>query len=176
LVRVKRIAGALGGLLDRITRALWLLAGFLILIMALVVGYAVVMRYVFRNPDPYSYELISIFMLVTVVFALAHTQRTGRNIRIDLLERFFPGLMRDTIRDIIGPLMGLVLSVLLTWQSLDDAIFALQTSQLTRGTFVIPTFPIKITVAIGAGLLSLVLVAQIARYICSLLNKDMANT
>lgn len=171
--KVERVIRLLGSLLDHVTRLSWLFAGALIVLMAFVVGYGVVMRYVFRNPDPYSYEIICVLMLACVVFGLAHTQRLGRNIRIDLLDRYLPEVVRGILLNIVGPILGLVFAIVLTWKTWDDAWFALQNWQVTRGTLIIPTFPIKVTAPIGAGLLCLVLIAQILRYLASLRGKGI---
>lgn len=166
--KVERVIQFLGRLLDRITRLTWLLAGVLIVLMAFVVGYGVFTRYVLRDPDPYTYEITCILMLTCVVFSLAHTQRLGRHIRIDLLDRYIPEKARGILLNIVSPIVGLTFGIVLTWKSWEDAWFSLQHWQLTRGTLPIPTFPMKMTVSIGAGLLCLVLIAQILRYLASL--------
>jgi TRAP-type C4-dicarboxylate transport system permease small subunit len=171
LNKVEKIIQLLGRLLDRTTRLTWLLAGALIVLMAFVVGYGVFTRYVLRNPDPYTYEITCILMLACVVFSLAHTQRLGRHLRIDLMDRYFPESVRGILQNIVGPIVGLIFCGILTWETWKDAWLALQNWQVTRGTLVIPTFPIKITVTIGAGLLCLVLIAQMLRYIASLRDK-----
>jgi len=171
LKKVEKVTQFLGRLLDRITRLTWLLTGALIVLMAFVVGYGVFTRYVLRNPDPYTYEITCILMLACVVFGLAHTQRLGRHIRIDLLDRYLPEAVRGILLNIVTPIVGLVFCVVLTWKSWEDAWFALQHWQVTRGTVTIPTFPMKMTVPIGAGLLCLVLIAQILRYLISLRGK-----
>ena len=172
--KVERVIQLLGSLLDRISRLFWLLAGALIVLMAFVVGYGVFTRYVLRNPDPYTYEITCILMLACVAFTLAHTQRLGRHLRIDLLDRYFPELVRGILLNIVGPIVGLVFCGVLTWKTWGDAWLALQNWQVTRGTLIIPTFPIKMTVPIGAGLLCLILIAQILRYLASLRGKGTA--
>jgi TRAP-type C4-dicarboxylate transport system permease small subunit len=168
LNRVERVIKFLGSLLDRITHLTWLLAGALIVLMSFVVGYGVFTRYVLKNPDPYTYDITCIIMLVCVVFTFAHTQRLDRHLRIDLMDRYFPESVRGILHNIVTPIVGLVFCGVLTWKSWEDAWLALQGSQVTRGVLVIPTFPIKITVTIGAGLLCLVLIAQMLRYLASL--------
>ena len=169
--KVERVIQLLGSLLDRITRLTWLLAGALIVLMAFVVGYGVFTRYALRNPDPYTYEILCIMMLVCVVFTLAHTQRLDRHLRIDLMDRYFPESVRGILQNIVTPLVGLVFCGVIAWKTWGDAWLALQNWQVTRGTLVIPTFPIKMTVTIGTGLLCLVLIAQMLRYLASLRSK-----
>ncbi|MGD9393596.1 MAG: TRAP transporter small permease [Dehalococcoidia bacterium] len=157
--------------LDHVTRALWLVSGSLVVLMAIVVGYQVVMRYIFRNASAPAYELILILMLACAVFSLAHTQRLGKHLRIDILDRFFPKLMQDIIVNIVGPVLGLVFCVPLVWKTWERAWFALQTGQSTNTTG-IPTAPMMIAIPVGIGLLGLVLLFQILRYLVSLKTKD----
>lgn len=138
--------------------------------MAFTVGYQVVMRYIFRNADPYAYEAILILMLTCVVFSLAHTQRLGRHLRIDIMDRYFPESVRDAIVNVVGPVLGLVFCIPLVWKTWEKAFLALQSGQFTNTTG-IPTFPMMVTIPVSVGLLCLVLIAQILRYLVSLKKK-----
>jgi TRAP-type mannitol/chloroaromatic compound transport system permease small subunit len=106
-------------------------------------------------------------MLVCVVFAIAHTQKLGRHLRIDLLDRSLPETLRLFLLNFIGPAIGLIFCAVVTWKTWETAWSALQTGEVTRGTWVIPTFPMRMIVPLGFGLLCLVLLAQILRYITS---------
>ena len=170
--RVERILQFLGSQLDRITRLCWLFTGALIVLMAFVTGYGVVMRYIFRNPDPYAYEITYILMLACVVFSIAHTQRLGRHLRIDILDRYFPEAVRGVILNIVGPIVALIFCIPLVWKTWEKALFALQSGQ-TTGTTGIPAFPMMVAIPVGVGLLCLVLIAQILRYLASLRIKDV---
>lgn len=140
--------------------------------MAFVTGYGVVMRYIFRNPDPYAYEITYILMLACVVFSIAHTQRLGRHLRIDILDRYFPEAVRGVLLNIVGPIVGLIFCIPLVWKTWEKAWFALQSGQAT-GITGIPTFPMMVAIPVGVGLLCLVLIAQILRYLASLRIKDV---
>ena len=169
----KRLIQFLDSLLDRLTRLLWLLAGLLIALMALVVGYGVFTRYVLRSADPYTYEITSILMLAIAAFSLAYTQRQGQHLRIDILDNYFSDVTRGIMLNIVGPTIALVFCGILVWQTWDAALFALDISEMTSGTLVIPTFPLRIMATIGIGFLCLILIAQILRHIASM--KDFKN-
>ena len=170
--KIIRVIQLFDSLLERVTRLFWILAGVLITLMAFVTGYGVVIRYVFKNPDPYAYEITYILMLTCVIFSMAHTQRLGRNLRIDIMDRYFSETVRGVLLNIISPVVGLVFCILLTWKTWDKAWFALQSGQ-TTGTTGLPAFPIMVTIPIGIGLLCLVLIAQILHYLASLGGKDI---
>jgi C4-dicarboxylate transporter DctQ subunit len=170
LNKVKKVIQFLGLLLDRITRLSWLFTGALITLMAIITGYGVAMRYLFKNPDPWAYELTYILMLLCVVFSVAHTQRLGRHLRIDIMDRYFPEAVREIILNIIAPIAGLIFCIPLIWKSWDKALFALQSGEVSSITR-IPIFPMMLTIPIGIGLLCLVFIAQILRYLASLRGK-----
>jgi TRAP-type C4-dicarboxylate transport system permease small subunit len=167
LNKAKRLLQVLGSWLDYLVHYSWYFAGALITLMAFVTGYGVFTRYVLRNPDPYTYEIDSILMLACVLFAIAYTQKIGRHLRIDLLDRTLPERSRLILLNIIGPTIGLIFCAVLTWQTWETAWSAQQTGEVTRGTWVIPTFPIRIIVPLGFGLLCLILLAQILHYFSS---------
>jgi TRAP-type C4-dicarboxylate transport system permease small subunit len=171
LNRLKRIFRFGDSLLERITRLGWWFSGALIVLMAFVTGYGVVMRYIFKNPDPYAYEISYICMLACVVFSIAYTQKLGRHLRIDIFDRFFSKTVRGIILNVVGPAVGLIFCIPLVWKTWEQAWFALQSGQST-GTTGIPTFPMMISIPIGVGLLCLVLIAQIVRYFVSARTKD----
>jgi TRAP-type mannitol/chloroaromatic compound transport system permease small subunit len=160
----------LSSLLDRLTGALGLISGIMIVLMALVTGYGVVMRYIFRNPSMYAYEISCILMLGCVIFSVAHTQRLGQHIRIDILDRYSSETVRGILLNIVGPLVGLIFCVPLVWKTWERAWSALETGQVTN-TASLPTFPMMVTIPIGVGLLCLVLIAQILRHLISFVKK-----
>ena len=174
LNRIKRVSQVLSSWLDCVVHYSWYFAGALITLMAFVTGYGVFTRYVLRNPDPYTYEIDSILMLACVIFAIAYTQKLGRHLRIDLLDRTLPDTLRLILLNVIGPTIGLIFCAVLTWKTWETAWSALQTWEVTRGTWVIPTFPIRMIIPIGTGLLCFILLTQILRYITS--PKDTSQT
>jgi len=165
--KIEKIIQLLNSLLDRVTRLLWLFSGALIILMAFITAYGVVMRYIFRNPDPYAYELTYILMLTCVVFSIAHTQRLGRNLRIDIMDRHLPEMVHGILLNIVAPIVGLIFCIPLIIKTWDKAWFAMHSGQ-TTGTTGIPTFPMMMTIPIAVGLLCLVFIIQMLRYLISL--------
>ena len=56
--------------LERISNFFAVLSGVLVLLMAFTATYGVIRRYAFKSPEPYSYELSTMFLLWTFVLAL----------------------------------------------------------------------------------------------------------
>jgi len=137
--------------------------------MALYITYTALRRYLLRSPDFYASEITNILMLVTAIFCLAYTQRLGRHLRIDLMDRYLQKGVRGIVRDIVATAMGLFFSVILLWQTWTQAWWSLQSWEVTTGILAIPAFPMRIAISVGVGLLCLVLIAQILRNLASLI-------
>ena len=129
--------------------------------MSLAQTYGVVKRYVFRSPDPLAYEMSTMFLLFCGVLAVAGVEWLGRNVKNDIISSRFPPRMRSIVIGIIFPVLALVFCVVLTWKSLDNALYALKIGQVTQSTWALPLAPIKLVIPFGYILLCLVLVVKI---------------
>lgn len=150
---------------ERITRFFWLLGGLCIVLMAFVVGYGAFTRYVFRDPSSLTYGATCILMLFSVMFSIPYAQRLGKHLRLDLLDNVFPEAVNGIMKNIVGPLLGLCFSVVLVWKCWDSAVFAMRISEMTKTDYPIPTFPIKLIITIFIGILCLVFILQILKYL-----------
>jgi TRAP-type mannitol/chloroaromatic compound transport system permease small subunit len=169
--RLKKAGKLLASLFDRITFVCLASSGAMILVMACIDTYGVARRYVFTNPDPYVYTSINILMLGCAVFALAHVERLGRHIRVSFVTGRLSDKAQEILQNIIGPILGLTFCLTVIWMSWNDAWFSLQIKQTTSGIVKIPSFPIKMMVPVGLGLLCLALISKISRYVVSLRSK-----
>ena len=143
-------------------------SGVLILLISFAATYGVIRRYVFNNPEPYSYEIGIIFLLFSFVLTVAELQKRERHIHVDMIITHLPEVTQYILRNIVGPIVGLFLCVMLTWQSWDNAWFALQIGEVSPSVWKEPLFPIKILVPIGYGLLCLILLIKLYHGIVSL--------
>ncbi|NLE73628.1 MAG: TRAP transporter small permease [Actinobacteria bacterium] len=143
--------------IERINRVLVIGAGLLIVIMGFLSAYGAIRRYVFRSPEPVSYEFAAMFVLISFVLALAAVERQDRMLRNDLLLDRFSPRVRNVVSNIIGPLMGMTFFGIIMWYSFGDALRALEIGQVSHSAFPVRLFPVKIFVPIGYGFLCLVL-------------------
>jgi TRAP-type mannitol/chloroaromatic compound transport system permease small subunit len=163
---VKKLNEWLGG----ISQFLILVSGLMIMTMSFAQTYGVVKRYVFHAPDPFAYELSTMFLLFCGVLAVAGVEWLDRNVRNDIVSSRFPSTVRVIVINTVFPLLALVFCAVLTWKSLDNAIYALQIGQVTQSTWALPLAPIKLVIPFGYILLCLVLVAKIAKGIVLIRN------
>ena len=150
---------------DRITRFFWYIGGLFIVLMAFVVAYGAVARYVFRSPVALTYDITCMLMLSCVAFSIPYTQKLWKHLRLDLLDSKFPKGLSDVLVNIVGPLLGLLFCAVLTWKSWDASFFALKISEMTKSNNPIPTFPLKLMFTVFVGFLCLVFILQMLRYL-----------
>jgi TRAP-type C4-dicarboxylate transport system permease small subunit len=154
-------------ILGKITSVCLIAAGLMVVLMALFTTYAVVRRYLFHSPDNNAYLFSCALMLGCVVFAVAHLQYEKKNIWVDYVSKFFPKVVQDWLQGAGGPVLGLVFCVILTWKSWDNAWFAMKTGEVTLTLLAMPTYPLRFSVAFGAGLLCVVLATQLLSFLVS---------
>ena len=155
-------------IIERASHVFLVLSGILIVIMMFTATYGVVRRYAFSSPEPYSYEISTMFLLFSFVFAISAVERLGRHIRVDFVSSRLPESAQHVIVNIIAPIMGLFFAYILTWKGVEISLFSLQIGEVSSSTWREPLFPIKIMVPVGYTLLVLVLLARIYKGFASL--------
>ncbi|MBA7563193.1 hypothetical protein ES708_04846 [subsurface metagenome] len=155
-------------LIEYASRLFWLISGFLIVVMVFSAAYGVIRRYAFNDPEPYSYEISVICLLWCFVFAVAELERQGRHIRVDIVSGHLPEVAQNIILNVIAPILGLFVCVILTWKGWTTAWYSLRISEVSSSAWGVPLFPVKLMVSIGFGLLCLVLIVRLYRGIASL--------
>jgi TRAP-type C4-dicarboxylate transport system permease small subunit len=167
----KRFIQAVDRVIERAGYIALILSGILILIMAWLSTYGVTRRYALNDPEPYSYELSTIFLVACVMFAIAGVQRLGRQIRVDFISIRLSEGLQDVLLNILGPILALFYVILVTWQGWDAAWYSMTIHEISQSSWREPWWPTKMTVPIGTGLLCLVLIAQLCHGVTSLVRR-----
>lgn len=147
-------AARLDAALSRVEDALVLVsAASLFIIMASIV-FDVLLRYGFNAPLTWTYELITHYLLpVAFFFALAQTMRFNEHITVDVfLGLLNPLVLRLSIA--AGLLLAAFIFAAMAYISGAEAWHSYITNERMVAYYVWPTWPPKITVAIGAALLA----------------------
>jgi TRAP-type C4-dicarboxylate transport system permease small subunit len=155
-------------ILERISNFFAVLSGVQVLIMAFTATYGVIRRYVFKSPEPYSYELSTMFLLWTFVLALAYLEKLDGHLRVDFFVVLLPEKIRLFLLNVTGPLFGLIFCSVLTWEGWRAAMYSLEIGEKSMSVWAVPLFPVKIIIPAGYGLLCIVLVLKIIRGFISL--------
>lgn len=134
----------------------WIAASAVVVIMVLITT-DVVLR-LFRHPIPGTYEIVGLMGTVIISFSLACTSMQKGHIAVDFLIQKLPRksqLMIAAINDFLGS----ILFGIIAWQSIVYAIALKQNNEVSL-TIQLPIYPFAAGIAIGCGLLCLVLLIQ----------------
>jgi TRAP-type C4-dicarboxylate transport system permease small subunit len=148
-------------IIDRLSRLLLVISGVMIVLMVFTSTYGVARRYFFHSPEPYSYEISTMFLLWSFILAVAAVERYGRNIRVDFISSRVSERARHVILNIAAPIAGLFVCVMFSWQGFEAAMYSQKIGAVTMTAWKVPLFPIKIIIPIGYIILCLVLIAKL---------------
>jgi TRAP-type mannitol/chloroaromatic compound transport system permease small subunit len=155
-------------LIEHASHIFWAISGTLIVLMVFASAYGVIRRYAFNNPEPYSYEVSIIFLLWCFVFAVPELEKRSRHIRVDIITSHLPRIMQGIFLNIIGPVIGLFVCILLAWRGWTTAWYSLRIGEVSSSVWAVPLFPVKIIIPVCYGLLCLVLLIKLYRGVASL--------
>ena len=134
--------------------------------MMLLVGYSVVTRYFFNNPQPWIDELTGYLMVATALLGAAETLRRREHINVDLAaERLGP--VGKRVLEIFGLLAVILLSLLMVISGIDMVVFSYSMDLYSIGYLELPIWIPQLVVPVGFGLLGLVAAIQLSRMWCN---------
>ena len=166
---IKKVLLLLERVIGRVSDLSLIISGVLILLMSLLSTYGVGRRYLLNRPEPYSYELSTMFLVACVVLAVAGLQKHRRHLRVDFIAQYLPEGLQDFLINIVTPVLGLFYVSIITWKSWENALYSLSIGETSQSSWEEPLFPIKLLVPIGMALLCLVLMTQFGHGIASLI-------
>ncbi len=160
---VKNVFAKLDRIIEQVGNWGLISAGVLILIMSFLSTYAVARRYIFHNPESYSYELSTIFLTACVVLAVSGLQRYKRHLRVDFVANYLHPTVQTVLLDIVGPLLALTYVGIITWQSWDNAMYSFGIGERSQSIWQEPLYPSKFVIPICMFWLCVVLLAQLIK-------------
>ncbi|MBE9546203.1 MAG: TRAP transporter small permease [Proteobacteria bacterium] len=134
----------------------WVAAAAVVAMMALTCA-DVTLR-LFRHPIPGTYEMVGLLGAIVVSFSLAHTSVMRGHIAVEFIVQKLPKRVQ-TVIDGINSLIGAALFGLITWQSMLYASNLMRTGEVSM-TLQMPIYPFVYGIAIGSGMLCLVLLIE----------------
>jgi len=144
--------------LKPVSRAVNSVGTGILMLMVVLMGVNVGLRYLFERPIPGTVELEEFMLAVLVFFGVAYTAVQKGHVRIDLVVSRFPQPVQAVVNSITS-LFSLGLCFLIVWRS----VVLAQTNWHYGATSVIlhvPLFPFMFVIAFGSALLCLVLLAE----------------
>jgi TRAP-type C4-dicarboxylate transport system permease small subunit len=151
-MRALHATSRLLALLERAAAQLAALAMFLI--MAVVVA-DVVLRYFFSKPLVFSYDLISMYLVVMVFFfALSDTLHHHGHIAIDFFQPYLPLRLRFGA-EAFGYAAGTLVMALIAWKLSERTWFAYMNEEVPATTIAWPIWLSNLPAAVGCWLFAL---------------------
>lgn len=136
---------------DALLRLLALLAGAVLVGVALVIVANVVMRYIFNDPIFGAFDVIQMAMVLAIFAAMGFCCRTGGHVSVDVLSNVF-GRSFWRVIDGLVRLLTAGMFGLLAWRAADSALTAARWGETTN-LLHLPYAPFWWAIALG-GLLS----------------------
>lgn len=143
---------ALSRFYDRVTDVCGALAAVLVFAVTALIVVDVILRNVARAPLGYSVELSEYTMLYLTALTAPWLLKRGEHVRIDLLLQRMPHAI-GWLCEIICDLVGLALSVLMTYYGVRVAIASVQSGTKLVKQFTIPEWWILLALPIMFALL-----------------------
>ena len=135
------------------------LVGMMLLTVADVIG-----RDVFSNPIRGTYELVGFLLVGAGSLGLGYCQVKKAHIRVDFLLQRFPEKVR-LILTVLANFLGFAAFSLLCWRCVLYAQYYLTATGNHTDTLGIPLSPFVVVLAVGTGMLALILLFDMIRSI-----------
>lgn len=151
-------AGALLDMIDWTLEALCrfgtMLGALLVIATMAVVGYSVVLRYVFGEPQVWTDELVSFWLVAIVMLGAADVLRRDAHIGIDLVTNLLPPYMQAWA-DAWGLVSVILFSIVLTISGWEMVEFSWSVELLSDGYLEVPMWIPQSFIPIGFALMGL---------------------
>ena len=160
----------IGGFLrfvDKLNDWVGKVVSFFILVVALVIGYEIVLRYIFNNPTKWAHETSTMFFGAFIILGGAYTLLHGSHVSMDLIYGRL-SVRKKAILDVITFILFALFCYALIWYGGKTAwksILLLERGSTVWGP---PIYPFRLLLPLGAFLLLLQGLAKLVRDIITL--------
>lgn len=139
--------------------SIWMAVASVALFAIMVIVFCDVgLRYFFNSPLAWSYDLISLYLMVALFFlAVSSTQASNHHVRVDIIFRHVPPHARH-VMELIGYILTAAAMIGILYQGSIKFWDNLQAGDVVAGAIPWPTWATAIFVPLGVGLLLLRLV------------------
>lgn len=142
------------------------IAGLSIFIMALLVGYEVVLRYIFHRAPMIADEFSAYLLILCVFFGLGYTLKRGGHIRADAVVKKLPPKMVIRLR-LITLIIFLAYAVVFGIECFKLVLFSYNLHLRSESWLETPQYLVQIVMPIGLAGLVLALLFEIKQAVTS---------
>lgn len=156
-MKMKPLVSAIDSFINRTGR------GFVLILLPLIgiIGYEVVVRFVFDRPTVWAHETASLVFGAYVVLLGGYTLLYNQHVKVDILwDRLSP--RRKAIWDLATSVFGFIFIVSLLWFSVIEAWHSVEIREISVTVFGPPLYPSRIILVIATFLF---LVQMISKFI-----------
>lgn len=155
--RANRVLGPIADALVAVTAGMRVISGIIIVIIMLVTGFDVIMRYIFAQPLAWSLPVSMLGLVIIVMFAIPNIAAQRSHIAMDLFYRKFSARGR-LVADIITNTATLLFSIVVGLAAAGASANFLAGGLRTSGNFNLPVWIDYAVVAVGLLVLALVVI------------------
>ncbi len=168
-----RLAGALKNSVEPMSQ--WSAAASVVAVIAsvLLVVTEVTLRSLLKVTLPGTIEVISFLLIIIFFGAMPYCEINKKNIRVDILVNSFSPTAR-LVTTLCGNLIALGIISIISWQSVEQGMFSLNTGLIT-GMLRVPIWPFAILTAVFMALFSLAVLANSLEYLGELIGSGSKN-
>jgi len=168
--RITKIASRIESGVISMNKLMAYVGGVALTAMMLLTVADVIGRYVFSKPIRGTYELVGFLLVGAGSLGLGYCQVKKGHIRVDFLLQRFPEKVR-AILTVLANFLGFVAFSLLCWRCILYAQYYLSATGNHTDTLNIPLFPFVLVLAVGTGMLALVLLFDLIHSIIQVKSK-----
>jgi len=150
------------------------LVSYFIFFLALVVGYEVVVRYVFNRPTIWVNEVSAMFFGTFILIGGAYTASKGAHVNMDVIYGTFSPRFRALL-DILTSFLAFVFVGVLVWKGGEGAWRSIRMLEEASTQWGPPLYPFRTVLPLGAFLLFLQLTAKLIRDVITLVTGKEPN-
>ena len=165
-----KLASGAETLVSLASKVMAIIAAFVLLAMTLLTFADVSGRYFFNNPIDGAWEIIGLLLVCGGTWGLAYCQMEKGHISVTVLLDLFSPRVQAIIRS-VAYLIGLTGFSLICWRALLLTNRYLSVHGYVTDTLHIPLYPFMLMMAIGAGMLALILFIDLLRSIAEVARK-----
>jgi TRAP-type mannitol/chloroaromatic compound transport system permease small subunit len=147
---------------------------YLILSLALIVGYEVVARYVFGRPTLWVHELSAMFFGTFIIIGGAYTALQRGHVNMDVIYGSLHPRIRALI-DVITVFLAFIFVGVLVWKGWEAAWRSIKLLEHASTQWGPPLYPFRTMLPLGAFLLLLQVIAKFIRDIITLVTGKEPN-
>lgn len=124
-------------------------AGVVIFGLALLTTWEVVRRYIFNMPTAWTLEVSEILLIFATFFGMAYTLQERGHVKVDIIYLRYRK-QQKRIADLLANILTLSFWTILTWKSVQQSVYYLQSNIRSETLLAIPRFYPMAIVAIGS--------------------------